>query len=79
MKISYQPRPKPATAGKKMQPPGNIGSDPTETSKKGKTSKTVVATEGVAKGTKAQDVLAKRKAELQRLLCPRLLKNLPSY
>jgi hypothetical protein len=62
MKISYQPRPKLATAGKKMQPSGNIGSEPVETSKKGKTSKTVVATEGAAKGTKAQDVLAKRKA-----------------
>jgi hypothetical protein len=56
MKILYQPRPKPAMVGKKMQPPGNIGSEAAETSKKGKTSKTAVATEGAAKGTKAQDV-----------------------
>jgi hypothetical protein len=72
IKISYQPRPKPAMAGKKMQPLGNIGSEPVETSKKGKTSKTVVATEGAAKGTKAQDVLAKRKAEAAKTTLPPL-------
>jgi hypothetical protein len=72
MEISYQLRPKPAMAGKKMQPPGNIGSEPAETSKKGKTSKTAVATEGTAKVTKAQDVLAKRKAEAAKTTLPPL-------
>jgi hypothetical protein len=78
MKISYQPRPKPTTAGKKMQPPGNIGSEPAETSKKGKISKTAVTTEGAAKGTKAQDVLAKRKADAAKTTLPLLAENLPS-
>jgi hypothetical protein len=72
MKIQYQPRPKPATAGKKMQPPGNIGSETVETSKKGKVSKTVVAPEGAVKSTKAQDVLAKRKAEAAKTTLPPL-------
>jgi hypothetical protein len=72
MKISYQPRPKPATAGKMMQPPSNIGSEPVETSKKEKTNKTAGATEGAAKGTKAQDVLAKQKAEAAKTTLPPL-------
>jgi hypothetical protein len=72
MKISYQPRPKPATTSKKMQPPGNIGSEPTETSKKGKTSKSAGVTEGGPKSTKAQDVLAKRKAEVAKTTLPPL-------
>jgi hypothetical protein len=72
MKISYQPRPKPATTGKKMQPPGNIGSEPVETSKKGKTNKTAGATEGAPKSMKAQDVLAKRKAEAAKTTLPPL-------
>jgi hypothetical protein len=72
LKISYQPRLKPATTGKKMQPPGNIGSEPAETSKKGKTSKAAGATEGAPKSTKAQDVLAKRKAEDVKTTLPPL-------
>jgi hypothetical protein len=36
MGVAYSPRPVPPTAGKKMQPPGNIGSEPAETSRKGK-------------------------------------------
>jgi hypothetical protein len=55
-----------------MQSPGNIGSKPAKTSKKGKTSKTVVATEGAAKGTKAHDVLAKRKAQAAKTTLPPL-------
>jgi hypothetical protein len=46
-----------------MQPLGNIGSEPVETSKKGKTNKAAGTTEGASKSTKAQDVLAKRKVE----------------
>jgi hypothetical protein len=72
LKISYQPWSKPATTGKKMQPPGNIGSEPAETSKKGKTSKAAGATEGAPKSTKAQDVLAKRKAEDVKTTLPPL-------
>jgi hypothetical protein len=62
MNASFSPRPRPSTAGKKMQPAGNIGSEPAETSKKGKTSKAAVATEGASKSTKATDVLAQRKS-----------------
>jgi hypothetical protein len=70
--VSYLPRPKPATSGKKMQTPGNVGLEPVETSKKGKTSKTAGTTEGASKGTKAQDVLAKRKADAAKTTLPPL-------
>jgi hypothetical protein len=72
LKILYQPQPKPAIVGKKMQPPGNIGSEPAETSKKGKSSKAARATEGAPKSTKAQDVFAKRKAEAAKTTLPPL-------
>jgi hypothetical protein len=78
MKVSYLPRPRPPMASKKMHPPGNIGSGPVETSKKGKTNKAAGTTEGASKSVQAQDVLAKRKVEAAKLPCPRLLKNLPS-
>jgi hypothetical protein len=70
MKISYQPRSKPVTAGRKMQPLGNIRLEPVETSKKGKMNKTTGVIEGAPKGTKAQDVLAKRKAEAAKTTLP---------
>jgi hypothetical protein len=63
MGVTYSPRPVPPTTSKKMQPPGNIGSEPVETSRKSKSSKTAVTAENVARNTKAQDVLAKRKAD----------------
>jgi hypothetical protein len=72
MKVSYPPRPRPPTAGKKMQPLGNTGSEPVETSKKGKTNKAAGMTEGASKSTKAQDVLAKRKAEDAKTTLPPL-------
>jgi hypothetical protein len=72
MKVSYPPRPKPSTANKKMQPPGNIGSEPVETSKKGKTNKATGTTEGTSTGTKDQDVLAKRKADAAKTTLPPL-------
>jgi hypothetical protein len=72
MGITYSPRPVPPTAGKKMQPPGNIGSEPAETSRKGKSSKATVTTEGAPESTKAQDVLAKRKADAAKATLPPL-------
>jgi hypothetical protein len=79
MGITYSPRPVPPTAGKKMQPPGNIGSEPAETSRKGKSSKAAGTTEGALKSTKAQDVLAKRKVDAAKATPPPLAENLPSY
>jgi hypothetical protein len=55
-----------------MQPPGNIGSDPIETSRKNKSSKTTVTVDNVAKNTKAQDILAKRKADAAKATLPPL-------
>jgi hypothetical protein len=75
MNVSYPLRPKPATAGKKMQPPRNIGSKPVETSKKGKTSKAADTTEGASKSTKAQDVLAKQKADAATNILPPLVEK----
>jgi hypothetical protein len=49
---------------------GNMGPGPAETSKKGKTSKTVAATEGTSKSSKATDVLAQRKAEAAKTTLP---------
>jgi hypothetical protein len=53
MGVTYSPRPVPPTAGKKMQPSGNIGSEPAETSRKSKSSKTAITSENVVKNTKA--------------------------
>jgi hypothetical protein len=55
-----------------MQPPGNIGSEPVETSRKNKSSKTAVTANNVAKNTKAQDILAKRKADAAKATLPSL-------
>lgn len=52
-------RPNPTTAGKKMQPPENVGSEAVETSKKRKASKAAVATKGPSKLAKASDPLAR--------------------
>jgi hypothetical protein len=72
MKVSYPPRPKPATDSKKMQPLGNIGLEHVETSKKSKTNKAAGTTEGASKSVKAQDVLAKRKADAAKTTLPPL-------
>jgi hypothetical protein len=53
MGVTYSPQPVPPTASKKMQPSGNIGSEPVETSRKSKSSKTVVTVDNVVKNTKA--------------------------
>jgi hypothetical protein len=79
MGVAYSPRPVPPTASKKMQPPGNIGSEPVETSRKTKSSKTTVTVDNVVKSTKAQDILAKRKADAAKATLPLLAKNLQSY
>jgi hypothetical protein len=72
MGVTYSPWPVPPTASKKMQPPGNIGSEPVETSRKNKSSKTVVTVDNVVKNTKAQDILAKRKADAAKSTLPPL-------
>jgi hypothetical protein len=72
MGVTYSPRPVPPTANKKMQPPGNIGSEPVETSRKSKSSRIAVTAENVAKNTKAEDVLAKRKADAAKATLPPL-------
>jgi hypothetical protein len=55
-----------------MQAPGNIGSEPAETSWKGKSSKASGMTEGAPKSAKAQDVLGKRKADAAKTTLPPL-------
>jgi hypothetical protein len=55
-----------------MQPPGNIGSEPVETSRKTKSSKTTVTVESAVRNTKAQDILAKRKADAAKATLPPL-------
>jgi hypothetical protein len=62
----------PPTAGKKMQPPGNIGSEAVETSRKTKPGKTTAVVDSVAKSTKSQDILAKRKADAAKATLPPL-------
>jgi hypothetical protein len=58
-----------------MQPPGNIGSEPVETSRKTKSSKTAVTVDIAAKNTKAQDILAKRKADAAKATLPSLVEK----
>jgi hypothetical protein len=64
MNVTYFPRPRPPTAGKKMLPDGNIGSEPAETSKKKRTGKATTATEGPSKS------LAQRKADAAKTTLP---------
>jgi hypothetical protein len=75
MGVTYSPRPVPPTASKKMQPPGNTGSEPVETSQRSKLSKTAVTVEPAAKSTKAQDILAKRKADVAKATLPPLVEK----
>jgi hypothetical protein len=72
MGVTYSPRPVPPTASKKMQPSGNIGSEPVETSRKTKSSNTTVTVDNVVRNTKAQDILAKRKADAAKATLPPL-------
>jgi hypothetical protein len=72
MGVTYSPRPVPPTASKKMQPPGNIGSEPVETSRKTKSSKTTATVDSAVRNTKAQDILAKRKADAAKATLPPL-------
>jgi hypothetical protein len=53
-----------------MQPARNIGSEPVETSKRGKVGKAAATTEGTSKTAKATDVLAQRKAEDAKTTLP---------
>jgi hypothetical protein len=59
MGVTYSLRPVPPTADKKMQPPGYIGSEAVETSRKTKPGKTIAVVDSAVKNIKAQDVLAK--------------------
>jgi hypothetical protein len=70
MNVSFSPRPIPSTASKKMQPAGNIGSEPAKTSKKRKTGKVTATAEGTSKSTKPTDVLAQRKADAAKTTLP---------
>jgi hypothetical protein len=72
MGVTYSPRPVPPTASKKMHTPGNIGSGPVETSRKTKSRKTAVTVDNVVKNTKAQDILATRKADAAKATLPPL-------
>jgi hypothetical protein len=72
MGVTYSPRPVPPTASKKMQPPGNIGSETVETSRKNKSGKTTAFVDSAVKNTKAQDILAKRKADAAKATLPPL-------
>jgi hypothetical protein len=72
MGVTYSPRPMPPTADKKMQPPGNIGSEAVETSRKTKPGKTSAVVDSAVKNTKAQDILAKRKADAAKATLPPL-------
>jgi hypothetical protein len=65
MGVTYSPRPVPPTAGKKMQPPGNVGSEAVETSRKTKLGKTSSVVENAVKSSKAQDVLAVKSSKAQ--------------
>jgi hypothetical protein len=70
MNVSYFPRPVPPTAGKKMLPAGNVGSESAETSKKKRVGKTTTTPEGTSKTTKAAGVLAQRKAVTAKTTLP---------
>jgi hypothetical protein len=72
MGVTYSFRPVPPTAGKKMQPPGNIGSEAVETSRKTKPGKTTAVVDSAVKNIKAQDILAKRKADAAKATLPPL-------
>jgi hypothetical protein len=55
-----------------MQPPGNIGSEPVETSRKTKSGKTTAVVDSAVKNTRAQDILSKRKADAAKATLPPL-------
>lgn len=70
MKVPCPPCPKPIAVCKKMRPPDNTGSEPVETSKKGKAGKAVVTTESSSKLAKASEALAQWKAEAAKTTLP---------
>jgi hypothetical protein len=72
MGVTYSPRPVPPTAGKKMPPPGNVGSEAVETSRKARPGKAGSVVENAVKNSKAQDILAKRKADAAKATLPPL-------
>lgn len=75
MKFPCPLQPKPAAPGKKMQPADNVGSEPVEISKKDKTSKMSVMTEGTSKVAKDTKVLVHRKAEVAKTTLPPIVEK----
>jgi hypothetical protein len=75
MGVAYSPRSIPPTAGEKMLPAANVGSELAETSKKKRTGKSTTAAEGTSKGAKAADVLAQRKADVAKTTLPPIAKK----
>jgi hypothetical protein len=55
-----------------MQPPGNVGSEAVEASRKARPGKTSSVIENAVKSSKAQDILAKRKADAAKATLPPL-------
>jgi hypothetical protein len=55
-----------------MQPPGNVGSEAVETSRKTRPGKTGSVVENAVKSSKSQDILAKRKADAAKATLPPL-------
>jgi hypothetical protein len=75
MDVAYSPRLVPPTAGKKMLPARNVGSEPPETSNKKRTGKSTTAPEGTSKGAKVADVLAQRKADAAKTTLPPIVEK----
>jgi hypothetical protein len=78
MNVLYPPRPRPSTSGKKMQPPGNIGSELIETSKKRKRARRLERQRVLRRVQKPKMSWPSERQKLQKPPCPHLLKNLPS-
>jgi hypothetical protein len=55
-----------------MQPPGNVGSEAVETSRKTRPGKTGSVVDNAVKSSKSQDILAKRKADAAKATLPPL-------
>jgi hypothetical protein len=79
LKILYQPQPKPAIVGKKMQPPGNIGSEPAKPQRRVNRAKRLERQKVPQKALKPKMSSPSGRQRLQKLPCLRLLKNIPSY
>jgi hypothetical protein len=75
MGVTYSPRPVPPTAGKKMQPPGNVGSEAVETSRKTRPGKTGSVVDNAVKAVKPKISWPSGRRTLQKQPCHRSQKN----